>query len=213
MTVALINGDIVKIRTCCYTPTQIGINVHYYRVLTAPTGPVTDLEVAVAVEDNFDNLYKACISSDASWRGIGVQLISPTLPYPVEQVSVAQAGIGTGAAGLLATQTCGIITKLTAYAARYARGRSFIPFPAIDAVTAAGAASAGYLAVLTTLANELDDLQTIVGVAGTVILTPVIRSLTVANPGTTPVTVCKPSTKLGTQRSRGQYGKPNALPF
>lgn len=212
MAVVLQNGDLVKVRHVCYTPTQIGVNVLYYRVLAAPVGAVSDFDVAASTNMARGGLYKALISTMARFRGVGVQIVIPGVSPP-EQVDVTQDGVGTSGTTLAPTQSSGIITKLTAISQRYARGRIYVPFPSTDDMTAAGAPTAGYLAALLTLANDLDDVETVVVGAASVVLTPVVRSLSVAHPGTYTITTCVPRAKFGTQRRRGQYGRINVLPF
>jgi len=213
----LVNGDTLRVTVCCYTPTQIGLNVLYYTIDT-PVGAPTDAQFATAMDTLMAGPYIAHMPSVANYRGVMVQIL--TGGAQTSAVSVAGAGAGTAGATLAPSQTCGIISKRGALALRTNRGRGYIPFPGSIFVTAAGAPTAGHLVALGGIANAWGPVHTalVVG-AGTLNATMKLATFTTIPGGppilssTLSVTTLVPRERFGTQRRRGQYGAQNVLPF
>lgn len=209
---AIVLNDVLKVRFVSYTPTQVGINVVHYKV-TAVNGAPTTIGVAQGL-DSISIAYKACMSSAARWRGTGVSVFSPV--PTAEDSFVGNDGVGGGGADLLATQTCGIVTKKGFFPNRHNYGRAYIAFPSVGMANADGSPTAAYVTTLAALAVIFGPSWTAVGVgADTVDLTMHIAEVNALGQYVNSVAVSslRASKRFATQRSRGMYGAQNAPPF
>jgi hypothetical protein len=121
-------GDVLIVRNICATPTQLGLNVRFYRsILTI--GPAILLPITAAqFELNVATGYLNVLSASASWIGASVQKFLPGPPsFPAQ--SSALTAVGAVAGDPLPRQVSGLIGFTTAFAGRRFRGRAYIPFP------------------------------------------------------------------------------------
>lgn len=219
MATNLVANDVLLIKATCYdaVSTQIGLNVTHWRV-TAPAGNITDDDVAVATDTEWEVPYKAFMSQLSQWRGSEVQLIRGVNRFaPV--ISAAKAGNGTGGLTQLPTQTTGLIKFHTATSLlgstgkRYSvRGRIYPPFPATTFANAEGRMNAaGLLAVGDIAATYLPTKN--VNVAGRTATLILMIETSDALTQFADVTANIPIQAFATQRRRGELGRTNPLPF
>jgi len=211
MPTSVVNGDYAEVRYCCYTPTQISLNICHYR-LDITAGTWTDQEVVSAMTLIVANIYKSNMPNEASFRGVGLRL--QVLPVPTEVFDVSQDGAGTAAGDLSATQVSGLITKRTARAGRKYRGRLYVGFPSALDIDSNGVPTPAYVAGIQTLGNTLGPVMALVNGANTMEAVMRVRSTLVPGaPTYEPVVALTSRNRFGTQRSRGAYGAPNIPPW
>lgn len=203
-------GDLYEVRIVCNRGDQTSINVRHYLCTTKTGTGVTDLYLATQLDLTFHSAYKALMDATSSYRGTGVRRISP-LPLGVENVSVANAGIGTATGTRLPSQDAGMITLRTEFGGRTRRGRIYVPFPSVSDNDAAGNPTTGYMTRLGTLAGVLIFVQGLTQGANANTFQPVIHSR--KEGVNTYIRTATAIQKWATQRSRGQFGRPNPYPF
>lgn len=168
-------GDVLRMRTVCLQGTQIAINVRHWLVSAVAGGSVSDLAIAQHMDALFAPAYKGVMTTSASYRGCGVQRISPP-PVLLEQTSNTNAGAGTVLGEPLAPQTTGLIKVTTAHAGRSGRGFIYLPFPGETDNVGNGIPSAGYR-ILAEAVGTIWVTPVTVGAAGnTATLNPVLRN-------------------------------------
>lgn len=209
-------GDYLQFRVCCYVPTQIALNILHYRVLSTVGGAMDINQAATAFSSLVAIQYKALMSSQASFRGVGCTNLS--VPRTREYAGVANAGVGTAGALNSQTQVSWLIRLRGANAGRKSIGHIYPGFPSQTYVTAAGEQTAAGLIVLTNLASQFGPSLVLTSGANALNMEMVIRNkdLTVPVPKTptgTDVFQLYPAPLWATQRRRGDFGRANPLPF
>lgn len=204
-------GDRLRVRIVCANANQIAENILFYRCSLTTLSSVTLVEVAEAIDILVEAEYKAIMSTDAIYRGVGVQSYFP-LPLSNEAHTAANAGPGTNASISLPLQVAPVLRKTTNYGGPSGRGRIYTPFPPGAAVTTDGAMSPTYLTALENLAAVYPLTLFVVGAGGTARFEMGLQSRT--NPTAFPEILDIIAVGLfGTQRRRGQYGRGNLVPF
>lgn len=203
-------NTILRTRAYCVQGNQTSINIRYWQVLSLTTGGARLSEIAGAMDAQFAPAYKNMLVAAASYHGWDVAQFSPG-PPGIAQISNLAAGPGTIPGNAAPLQVCGIITVNTAQIGRAYRGRIYTPFLAASSVDPNGQATVAYQNLLTQLANDYTGSVVVVGVNGTSNLSPVIWHKKTST--WTQVTHFMVRSKLGTQRRRGAYGRPNFAPF
>jgi len=153
--------------------------------------------------------WAACLSVSAAFAGIGLDKLS-TFPVPA-RVYASEFEDGTVAGDPLPSQCAGLISWRTALAGKRNRGRTYMPFPAEADNAVTEFPSADYQARLQTLASTLENITLLNTEAGDIFLRMQVNS--VAGNTFTDVDGYLIRAKWATQRRRGQFGRPNALPF
>lgn len=218
MAVALAIGQIIELSIYCTQGPQVSVNVVHHEINSLAGAP-TDQELAsywdtVAFGTGLFAKYPPVLTSAASYRGIGV-----TIVYPLRQVTqyVAHTGAGIAGGNPMPMQISGLISKRGDLPGPHGRGRLYLPFPDIASTVIDGAGyqspSGAYLTdaafigtcLLTPVAGG------VVG-AGSVDMTPLILNrLLPAASVTIGGYIVRPA--WATQRRRGEFGRPNVLPF
>lgn len=211
MPIILQRLDIVEVRLFCQLQAQGSVNVLHYRA-DGDTGALGNLDDAVdSISSAFGAAYKAILCAQAEYRGITAQKVFP-LPLSVAVTSSAGAGFGTVLGDALPKQSCGVIKKLTDLAGPRNRGRMYAAFPSEEDCITQGRPDPTYVIRLLNLASQLLINRLLGPVVGAPQLTlfPVVWSKTgnVRNP----LTGVAARTFFGTQRRRGDFGKPNQSP-
>jgi hypothetical protein len=202
-------NDVLEVRFVCKAPTQYAFNVRHFRV-TAIGGGQPTLDTAVlAMSAKFGPLYKACMSSTATFYGCDVRRLLPSLSLAVQ--TKTGSGAGTVAGDLMSTQTAGVISLRTNLPGKKFRGRMYIPFPGetdndVNARPVAALLS-NYAALLlphtqnTTYNNGADNFSAV----------GVIYHRSVK----TETTIVSGFVRLdwGTQRRRSSINRPDRAPF
>jgi len=200
-----------EVRVCCYTTTQIALNVLHYICLQT-TGTPPDLTIgAQAFDTLFFANYKSMIATTASYRGVTVKRLTQvqSIAYPW----VSHAGAGSGSSTVLPTQTCGLITIRTRFGGSGYRGRAYLPFIGNTGSDTNGSPNAGLQTLMGNIAISMGPTISIVGGLGSASLTQVIRRRGFPMTSDPQVIGYTVPPRFATQRRRGQYGQPNVLPF
>jgi len=149
MATSLEAGMLIKSIFYCQKGSQVSQNVRYWAVnnITAGIAP-TDTEFAVSLAATMKSLYSAVMSSEATFQGVGVQILQPVAK---DTVFASDPAAGLGAGGALPGGVAGLIRFRTGFAGRKNRGRMYVPFPDEDDNEDPGVPTAGYI----TAANAL----------------------------------------------------------
>jgi len=208
--IRLVNGDIIEGRVYVTMGGQTSINVVHF----LGSGQIglggTLVEACQAFNNAMVTALKPLLSSSASYRGCGMRRIAPGTPS-VEEFNVTGAGAGSVTGDPLPKQTCGIISKRTDFAGPRMRGRFFVPFPGESDNDSDTTPSTTYMTRLTTLASAL-ILGFNAGIGPDATTFDLVIYHRVGG-STNAVTAMLTREKWATQRSRGDYGRPNASPI
>lgn len=209
MATPIVVGDVMQLRLCQYITNQIGLNLVHYRI-TAITGTPTVEAAATPWDGLWAPLYKPLMSNAARWRGLGVRRLNPN--PTIEYSAIANDGPGTSVTDPMSKVTCGIITKVTGFPGRGNRGRMYLSFPSEGLNDVDGTPTNAYVVALGVLSALIVLDQVVTGPVGsTATWRPVIRHRV---SGTTlDITIAQSRKKWASQHRRGDYGRPNVLPF
>jgi hypothetical protein len=218
MPMPVVTGDIVLIQPVCTLGDQTALNNVHFRCDTHLGGGATDAEIAAWFEGNLAPLYKAILTTPASWYGLLAQKIWP-LPLYAHAVNRAHTGAGTAGTQPAPTEACSVIATKTSLAGRAYQGRVFLPFPDIQDIHTDGRTfSGGYQSRLGFVVAGLLIAQNVVGAGGSSHLVPVIyhrapnKAGTTTAHGTTDITLVTVEDTLAVQRRRGPRGRANPPP-
>jgi hypothetical protein len=163
-----------------------------------------------------DTDFANCISNDASllgWKLYAKDMGSP----PLIDIATGVATVGTGGAGQLPTQNCGLASFVSSIGGAAGKGRMYFPFPYTAAVAATGLLDAAYVTQIGAVTAKLVGGFTVanVGVGGGSLSIKACTHFTVgsAPPLAFPMTTVIIRDGFATQRRRGFFGKPNSNPF
>lgn len=182
---------------------QTAVNILHYKVTGLTGTGATEAAVLTALETVHITLYKLLLCQQADYAGTVLQRVHP-LPTGLAYYTTASAGAGTGGLVLLPGQTCGSITKQSAFAGRRYRGRIYIPWPS-EADNADGRPIGAYTVAVDAWADVLTDSIVVGGGANTLTLDPVIWSPTTQT--STPFLVARVNAYWTTQRRRGSASR------
>jgi len=209
MAVPVAVGDVLQVRAVAFANNQISVNVLHYRVSAIAGAPDLQL-MPPPIDASWAAVYKPLMSINANWRGIGVRRLTPT--PTIEFQSITSAGAGTNAGDLIPLQMSGIITKQTGQPGRANRGRVYVPFPSETSNGASGEPTAAYVTALNTLAGILLTTQTYThGGINSMTLFPVLKQHGTVH--ITDILSARSNGKWAAQHRRGDFGRPNILPF
>ena len=211
MATSLVAGDVLRVRSISKISApvpQLGLMVWAYRI-SSLAGTMTDVDVANFFGPVVAGVLRPLQSVNSLYSGVGIQRITGSRPYPLEQINTTNTGAGSEAGNLLPPQVCGLIKTLTALAGRKFRGRHYFPFAGASGNDVTGVPTAVHLANMATWGGTLITAQTVVVGANTAVLLPVLVHK--SQPTTTSDIVnFVPEQGWGTQRRRGFFGRPNS---
>lgn len=203
-------NDILKAQIFCVQNNQTSCNVLHFRVVSNGAVPLTEQQTV----DDFSSVVatnlKPCLTSQADYYGVTLQRVAPT-PVGAQWTSANGSGPGTSGGDAMPWQVAGLVGKKTALAGRRYRGRCYIPFPSEQDNQAGGTPAALYLTAIGTFGNNvMMGWAAVVGLNALTteggVYSKVLNSFAAM--------LSAPfRTKWATQRSRGQFGRPNAPPF
>lgn len=209
-------GDLIQFRTCCYTPTQVSLNVMNYWVVATGAVPSSLAFLTQLYSNRVHTAYKNLMPSAATYRGVGGRNLQP--PMTREVPFVGDNAVGNTGTVLAPTQSTALINFNAAPAGRRYLGRIY---PGLISVTLigldgglnlTGTAAVASLAALLGPTLDLTDDGNITTLNLTVrhpdISIPVPRT-----PQWSAVTAMHPSTLIATQKRRGEFGRQNLPPF
>jgi hypothetical protein len=208
-------GDIIQVDVACFSNGQLGLNRSHWKVTTFSGTGATDQDCANILDANFSTAYRNLLGNNASYYGVKVTRIVP-LPPTAPVTSTANQGLGVVLSPSLPQQVSGVITMGTAFAGRAFRGRVYVPFPPTsmnDAVL--DVPIAAYKPLLDAL-GALYRGDFLVGTAPNQITIDSVLVHRANKAGVTPppttILTSRSNLKWGTQRRRGNYGRPNVFP-
>jgi len=214
MSKLIVLNQLLEIRACCYAPTlsQLSENRYTYQA-TNLIGAPDQAMVALQFNNLASGLYSAWLPTIAQYQGCIVRsLNNPIYSQTVNRQVVA----GIGGSAMVPGMACGIISKYSDTKGPSGRGRVYLPFvdtqnmlasgeldpvnatPLMDAIRAGLIPFGGGVVTLTDGVNSVDLVPVLVG--------------SPPGPATTKlITSVVSQTKIGTQRSRSDYGALNPL--
>lgn len=211
-------GDIIQVKSVCFSVDQLGLNIFHY-IVTAVIGTPKLSDVVASLEGGplgptpFSTNMKALLCSAASFRGYAVRVLYPTMS--VEFLDTSGVGNGTVAGDLLPRQVAGLISKRAAVPGRRMGGRFYVPFPGEADNTAASVPSSDYVDRLGALRITLSSSL----VKGSDIFADPVIGLKTVVAG---ISAIRATRSIGswverslwaTQRRRGSYGRTNTSPL
>lgn len=211
------NGDVVQVKVYCQATEQVSQNVLGYVVSGVLGGGITLQDIANDVDTAVEAAYKALIFNTAFYYGVEAR------KFVAGRLSLANftkgnVGLGTAGAAGMGRQLAGMFTKQSLLPGLAGRGRFYAPFPASADTVDDGVPTAGYMLRLGVLAAILQAPVAVAGL-GTGLISPVLiryprpAAVPPVTLGTTPWGFALARVKWATHRSRGSYGRPNAVPF
>jgi len=202
-------NDIMEVKVYCTFGDQTSVNVLHYLVATKAGAGATAGQIAGAISTKIHGEYKACMSADAVFWGVGAARIFPVASP--QAVTNANQGVGSDAGDALPRQVCGLITKVTPFAGRKFRGRVYVAFPSELSNEDEGKVTGTYKTTLGVLGQALIDPVTAdPGGGNTNELVPIIWHK--ESETYTIITGYLARERWATQRRRGDYGNPNLPP-
>lgn len=210
MATPIVAGEDIEVTIYCDDSEQIGINVVHYEVASF-TGTPTYETLATAFSAQVAAVYIPWLNDTASYAGLKIRKILTLLP-PMPWFSTQGTALGSGGDSL-PRQLSGLIRKRINAQGPKGRGRFYASFPGADMhllgnVSAAGIAQLGLIEDV--FFNQATNLSVSNG-GGATVLTPMMLNRTPA-PSFSPLHVTSVSGEFATQRRRGFFGRPNALP-
>lgn len=187
---------------------QVSANVLAYKVSSVSVGEVQPYDMAVGYWDSVDELYAECMSFNAVALGVKLRDLTPGNTNAPVYYRSDEDGTITG--DPLPGQISGLISWRTALIGKKGIGRSYIPFPAESDNQVSTTPSNNYIDRLTNLAG------TLIGPGFTAGDADVTLALQIHNRQEAtfqPVTSYITRRAWATQRRRGSFGRPNAIPF
>ena len=202
--------DRFRVSFVCRSGDQIGLVVIHYNVAAHTVDGVTAREAADFFSNRASTAYKAWLPSTAEYRGVILQQYVPDLGFAAQ--SVVGAGVGTAGALQEPRMVSGVISWRTDFGGRENRGRSYPPFVASQNVQNVDQLTANGLTALATVGTAMTAQAVINGVNGTITAVAIVQHKK-NNNLFAPMTSSIPRQILGTQRRRGPFGRPNAIPL
>lgn len=205
-------GGVVRCPTYCTVPGQVGTNSHKWQLTSLSSGSTFSAQSFVGAYDtSMQALYLPLLSIDATYYGTQAYLMNPIGLPPRPAEFNGNMAVGTGGAGLLPKQSSGIISLRSSTLGKIGSGRTYIPFPPIDANDSDGTPTALYIAALDDLGNFLKVPQLVI--AGGI--TATFRLCLYQGGTDTPrfIESAVSRNAWATQRRRSDFGRLNANPF
>jgi hypothetical protein len=204
-----------RLRFLCFMQNQLAVNVVHYQC-TVVGGNVTLQQLADAMGAIIGPLYKACLCSIATYKGLTLQLLQPPVTY-TQVVSTVGAGTGLPGSDPQPKQVSGLISVKTDFAGRAFRGRLYVPFPPKAVADITGNVDGVTHASYVSLGTQLFQQQTYAAPTIPVTLIPVLFHRPPVGggpaPGPTPIVSFGVTYNWATQRRRGDFGRPNVSPI
>jgi len=205
-------GGIVRVVTYCKIPGQVSTNTHKWQLTTLTSGAsFPSSPFITAMDAQLAGDYNPLLSNDAEYYGSQVYLLNPIGPPPRPDHVNVNNNPGTGGAGLLPSQSSGLISLYSTTLGKIGQGRTYIPFPAVGGNSADGTPTPTYVSDLNVLAATLKTNFAVVDGGITATFRPCLYR------GGTDVPRFIESSNAqdawATQRRRGAYGRLNKVPF
>jgi len=204
-------GDLLQVKVYCRLRDQEGINSLHFRVQAIAGTATTTNIIGLKIDNELRAAYPDVLADDASYQGVGIRRISP-LPITSEEFCTLGAVSGNAGTLELPLQVSGVITFKTGLAGPSKRGRAYIPFPSTTDVDTDGSPKQTYADRLTAIWSSLIGGY-VAGSGGNTATVQLIIYHRIDGTWTNVNSGGGGNKKWGTQRRRGDYGKPNVSPF
>lgn len=202
-------GDIYEVKILSFQGAQLGINIRHYRVASITGAQPSDNAIRDRMDAVFLAQYPNLFGPSTNYLGTTVRKIWP-LPVLLETTRAGVSVAGTTLGDNLPKQTAGVITLRTTLAGRSNRGRLYTPFPTEASNDADSTPTAAYLQTLQLLGLLLISSVVVTSGGNSATLDPGIWR---RGPKTFTIwSTFLERDKWGTQRRRGDYGRPNLIP-
>ena len=205
-------GGIVRAITYCTVPGQVSTNTRKYQLVSLSSGTTFPSgDFVLAYDADMVNLYPPLLSTGAQYYGVQAYLMNPIgLPPRPDHVNI-NATAGTFGAGLLPTQSSGLISLYSSTLGKIGQGRIYVPFGSPTALDANGTPTAAYGLGLTDLGAYSAANRVIIAGGITATFRPCLYQGGVDTPRF--IETFKIHDAFATQRRRGSFGRANSLPF
>ena len=205
-------GTILRVLNIFKSTNQIAQCTHKFQ-LTQLTGGSSFSSTAFLTQWSAEMLVKLppILSNSAEYYGSMCYIMNPIGAAPRPDDTGALSQVGTGGAGLLPTQACGLTSWYTPLLGKHGQGRTYWPFPAPAHSEADGTPTAAYLTLLGDLTSFLTNTIAVVDGPVTGLFNHVIYHDPLAGPQF--VDDGLERNAWATQRRRGAFGKANSPPF
>jgi len=207
-------ADLVKVTMNVLQKDQVGVMDFAYRVTAVAGTSLTPQALADNRRDMVTGLFGDLFPENCLFNGLAVSVIDPDTGRVLSSVkALDNVTEGTDATGAVPANVAGVIRKVTSFPGPANRGRVYWPFLPVGALTDEGEWS------LVAMADEVLFLNLafgggVIGAGGNTVTLqqvlihrppgPLPQVLTI-----TDVDSFQGSGKLGTQKRRGDYGRPN----
>jgi len=205
-------GGIVKVITYCTIPGQVSTNSHKWQLVSLSSGATfPSSPFILAMDSSLAGLYTGLISSNSEYYGSQLYLLNPIgLPPRPDHVNVNN-NPGTGGAGLLPSQTSGLVSLYSSTLGKIGQGRTYIPFPPPGLNNADGTPEATYVTDLNALGAFLFANNIVIDGGVTATFRPCLYRGGTDTPRFLESAVAHDA--WATQRRRGAFGRLNKVPF
>lgn len=211
-------GDLLNITTVAYhDPTsQIGVNDWGFVVSAIAGGAAGPQDLATILATDWVDAWRAWNSDTVTFAMIGVRVINPatgkTSDYGEDPPAVS--GLLATPPGIVPSQVSPVVRVVSTYGTRSGRGRRFLPFMSNAWVNSDGRLTAGGVTALNAWVNAVIATQTHTTTGGVdITIAPRLLHRKPLPVSGTPIISAAVTGSLGTQRRRGDYGRPNASPI
>jgi len=205
-------GGIVRAVTYCTKPGQVSTNTHKWQLVSLSSGSsFSSNQFTINYDLNMSGVYKAVLSNEAKYYGTQVYLMNPIgLPPRPDSIN-GNTDFGTAGAGLLPTQSSGLITLRSSTLGKIGAGRTYIPFPTPVDNETNGSPTVDYVSRLLDIGDFLKTNFLVVDGGVTATFRPCLYRGGTDTPRFIEERVARDA--WATQRRRGDFGRLNANPF
>lgn len=205
-------GGVVRAVDYCTVPGQVSTNTRKWQLVALSTGTgFSSSAFTLTYDSQLSGWMLVLLSTGAEYYGTQVYLMNPIGAAPRPDATNVNQGAGTFGAGLLPTQTSGLVQLYSTTLGKIGQGRTYVPFPSPTASEANGTPTAGYLNALNDLGGFLSSNLTVVDGVQVATFRPCLYRGGADVPRF--LESFRRPDAWATQRRRGSFGRTNSLPF
>lgn len=200
---------VIEAQFWCLFGAQASVNRLRWAITSAVGTGVTYSDVLTEWASAFPLLFRALMSVQATYRGVGLwEVNNPLKPAPA--YDDADHGVGSVAGDVLPSQVCGLLSFEALFVGPSQRGRMFLPFPSEGSNGSGGSPSAGYVADMDALGVICTTPVVVTNGGSSINLDPVIYHK--SSNTSTRITGHIARGAWATQRRRAERSKGNTSP-
>lgn len=206
-------GDIFLVNGRTSINAQLGEFGCHFKVTSFTGASVTIQEIGNAYATDFDAALPNLLGVPVRVENPYAALIEPADgTVLVSAFGVSAHPAGTSGPNTIPTQVAAVLKKTTVRSGVRYRGRMYLPFLCTVLINANGELNAaGLAAIRAFILTMYPAVRTVVGAGGTADVKPVLLHRLPLPQTTTDIDVIDPTSKLGTQVRRGDYGRRNII--